>query len=1148
MMVYNGRYILHELLGVGGMGRVYKATDRLTGDIIALKQVAVPKQLTEYYASEADHLDGKFRLALTQEFKILASLRHPYIIPVVDYGFDEQGVPFFTMPYVSGSATILKGCLHQSNEQKYRWLIEIFEALAYLHQRGIIHRDLKPENILLTDGQVQLLDFGLSAAKAEVTDSVGSWAYVAPEVVAGANAVESSDLYAIGIIAFQMFAGRHPFDVESSDLIDQILDESPPLAWLKAPDSVKDVIGRLLNKTPEARFATARAAIAALCEAIGEPLPPEEVEVRESYLQAAAFIGREPEVAHLTGAIQSAMAGQGSAWLIGGESGVGKSRLADELRILSLVQGALVVQGNTVETGARPFQIWVEVIRRLALNVTLDPTSVSILQAIAPDLPDLLAVEPAPLPQVSQEVARRRLIHAVVDLFAKQTQWILLILEDLHWLTDSFELLDQLAEQANHLPVLIMATYRTENRADLAEKLAGMNHLTLARLNQNETIRLTESMLGKIGKNPALVDLLHRETEGNVFFLVEMVRALAEDAGRLTAVNPDSLPQSLYPQGIATLVARRLAHLSIEVKQLLQYAAGLGRVVDLPVVGFLNAQNRFVANFDTFLTACSNAAVLEFINGEWRFTHDKIRQYLLTTLSEIEHVQLHHVLAQTIMGVYPDDPSVAARLVYHWRQTDEVAHIRHFERIAGLYAKSLFSNEDAIRHLSSALELMAQENLSGRLELLEEREEVYDLLGLREPQLEDLTQIEQIVQKMVDKGEKDLRASFALRRARYDQTIGQFEKAIRHSQDAMWIAQKIGDSDLETTALISRGLSRLRLSQFEEAITDFEIALDLSTLNGLHRQEAEAMRFLGVAHTDRGESQQAAPFLEMALKKYRQIDDRQGESIVLNNLANVSMGRGDYQTSRQYFDEALKINEEIGDREGVARIYSNLTSLYLDVGEMKQAETYGQQALALCRQINVPLGVCFNLLNLIDIYLTRNQLEKSEEAANEAIAVARKMGSPHLERFALLGAGHALASLKKYDDAEDLFSQVENLFDQENEQIPNAEARVALADIVRRRGNSRQALQMIGADVDLIMNHPTLQPFQRPFKMIDQVCQILKENGRQEPYHNILTLGYQELIARNRKISDARIRQTHIQNIPAHLHLIEAYEAISKPI
>lgn len=202
MKLINGHYLLHEKLGEGGMGAVYRATDRLTGDEVALKQVT---------KGTAEN-DEAYRLALAHEFKTLAGLRHPHIISVLDYGFDAKRQPFFTMTYLPEPKTILEAGTKRPFDQKIQLIQQLLQALAYLHRRGVLHRDLKPENILVIDNNVRVLDFGLSINEKTETDvSVGTPLYLAPDLLDNINYNETADLYAVGVLVYQLLTDKHPF-------------------------------------------------------------------------------------------------------------------------------------------------------------------------------------------------------------------------------------------------------------------------------------------------------------------------------------------------------------------------------------------------------------------------------------------------------------------------------------------------------------------------------------------------------------------------------------------------------------------------------------------------------------------------------------------------------------------------------------------------------------------------------------------------------------------------------------------------------------------------------------------------------------------------------------------------------------------------
>ena len=383
----NNRYILHEPLGQGAMGIVYRATDRLSEKIIALKSVTIPGRKLQF-ASQAGLLSNQdYRLALAQEFQNLASLRHPNIISVLDYGFDELSQPFFTMNLLSRARTIIDSGMSQDVETKVNLLIQLLQALAYLHRRNILHRDLKPENILVTENRLRVLDFGLSISREEAKGRTGTLAYMAPETLLHGQAGEASDLYSVGVIAYQLFAGRLPFEPDNiMGVISQPVDLDP----LEADTVLKSIIKRLLKKLPAERFTSAQEIIPALNAVIGQPNPKEDAAIRESFLQAANFVGRTEELSKLTHALEKAQNNQGSAWLIGSESGVGKTRLLEELRIRALVQGAQVLRGQAIEGQGQPFQLWRAPLRRLALSVQLSDLEAGVLKSIIPDIETIL--------------------------------------------------------------------------------------------------------------------------------------------------------------------------------------------------------------------------------------------------------------------------------------------------------------------------------------------------------------------------------------------------------------------------------------------------------------------------------------------------------------------------------------------------------------------------------------------------------------------------------------------------------------------------------------------------------------------------------------------------------------------------------------
>lgn len=257
------------------MGQVLRALDLLTGKLVALKRlsqrasVPSPSQQTLSSGGEASNASvaRSKPQALAREFHLLASLCHPNIIRVFDYGIDSLCQPYFTMELLENAQPLLPFALHAPRSVQIDLLVQILRALYYLHRHGILHRDLKPSNILVhhevPGPLVTLLDFGLAIDRDEAQrePAAGTLLYMAPELLLGAPASEASDVYAIGVLAYQMLTGRHlykPHEPEDElaphlgQLITQALsDEEPELALL--PPSLQPVIGSTLSKTPAKR-------------------------------------------------------------------------------------------------------------------------------------------------------------------------------------------------------------------------------------------------------------------------------------------------------------------------------------------------------------------------------------------------------------------------------------------------------------------------------------------------------------------------------------------------------------------------------------------------------------------------------------------------------------------------------------------------------------------------------------------------------------------------------------------------------------------------------------------------------------------------------------------------------------------------------
>src|SRR5271170_366263 len=272
-----GPYEIHSPLGAGGMGEVYRARDTRLDRTVAIK--VLPSHLSA---------DPELKLRFDREAKAISALQHPNICTLHDVG-SQGGVDFLVMEYLEGQTLadrLGKGALPL--DQVLKIGTEIAEALEKAHRQGIVHRDLKPGNIMLTKSGAKLMDFGLAkpeltiagSAKGQLTPStptmnlasltsaaspltqkdsiVGTFQYLSPEVLQGAEADARSDIFSFGCVLYEMVAGRRAFEGKSQfSVLGAILDKEPDRISAVMPGSpprLDETVWRCLAKNPEQRY------------------------------------------------------------------------------------------------------------------------------------------------------------------------------------------------------------------------------------------------------------------------------------------------------------------------------------------------------------------------------------------------------------------------------------------------------------------------------------------------------------------------------------------------------------------------------------------------------------------------------------------------------------------------------------------------------------------------------------------------------------------------------------------------------------------------------------------------------------------------------------------------------------------------------
>lgn len=249
-----GSFEIVSLVGKGGMGLVYRARDPQLDRFVALKVI------------RPEILDEAGRERFLREARASSRIQHPHVVTVYSAG-QSRGYPWLAMEFIEGQP-LSKVIAARPVEwrQALKWMIDLLDALEMLHQEGIVHRDLKPDNIMVDgNGEVKLMDFGLASLKAAPALTVpgaamGTVYYMSPEQAMGQAADARSDVFAMGVILYEMLSGQRPFTGEQAMSVLYAIHNSPPpklkLSSLSAPQVLEEILDRGLAKDPAQRYAS----------------------------------------------------------------------------------------------------------------------------------------------------------------------------------------------------------------------------------------------------------------------------------------------------------------------------------------------------------------------------------------------------------------------------------------------------------------------------------------------------------------------------------------------------------------------------------------------------------------------------------------------------------------------------------------------------------------------------------------------------------------------------------------------------------------------------------------------------------------------------------------------------------------------------
>ena len=757
-----GRYQIEGILGAGGMGAVYRARDTESKQIVAIKRLAISSTTTPNSPDETTVTNptiGRFR----REFNVMLRLRHPNVVEVRDFGWLQAGEPYFVMEFVQG--VTLSALLRQRNptgtppnettlEQYVKVWLQLCNALNFIHQNGMVHRDVKPANLMIERSDagaltgerfqshqngkttwgdplvrdqfnLKLMDFGLarfaddSMNLTQVGSMIGTAAYISPEQATGGTIDLRTDLYAMGVIMYEMATGRPPFTAETPWAVVRMHIEARPVAPKfinpALPDYINSIILALLAKNPNQRFNSADEVAHCLRtrQFIATP-------VQLSVSTRPTLYGRDAVLKRMQSICSTAWS-QPSAQLIAvqGDVGTGKSALMVEMGNWAKLRNATVLRGISAQTGRMPYGAVAEALSTFLLSRQREDDRNELLRNIRLEISRVIpevgaGSNPArlnPRDEGNLSQSQARLFSAVSQLVRRlaRRKPILWLLDDAQWMgADAIELLSYILRSNLGEPVCVIMGLRPVplemlQQLETAIQSTRLHSVLLSPMDEGSTRRLAEAALGSQA-TPNAVELIIKRAEGNPLFVQELAYTLKVERPTneaIASVNETlSLPVSAR---IARVMANRLSDLTEPQRELLNWAAVYGSEFNLDILA------------DALKQSADNVAetVNELLNGHllqerratrfetYGFVQQQLREVVYSQIPPKNRSNIHDAVA---LSMEQTGSTLPADLEFHFGEAGQVGKAVMYGLQAGDRAREAYANQEAKRFYQRVLE------------------------------------------------------------------------------------------------------------------------------------------------------------------------------------------------------------------------------------------------------------------------------------------------------------------------------------------------------------------------------------------------------------------------------------------------------------
>lgn len=1009
-------YRILEQLGQGGMGIVYKAEDTRLRRIVALK-----------FLPESLRRDAAAREQFLREARAASQLKHPNVLTIYTVEESPEG-DFIAMEFAElGTLRERIGLL--SIEHIIDFMAQAASGLHAAHERGIIHRDIKPDNLLIdAHGRMRISDFGLARVATDDSGAfhsdvaVGTAHYMSPEQVTGSKVDARSDIFSLGVTFFELTAKRRPFE---GDYVMSVLyaianDHAPSLSEFESsvPPAFETVISRCLAKSADERFASCNELAEALNDlqrGTDSTRVAPEVSHATTPVDVRPLIGRKVELTSLGRWLESAVEGKGFSVFLTGESGVGKTRLAEAVMAQGRTLGMGVLSGRCLpQGGGLPFHPYANALRnglpRLneALGGSLERRAASLGIELRNRLPVLKAFlnMSGETAVINQEQLWDSLLVLLRVISAERP--VILFLDDLQWADDdTLRLFGFISRSATDLPLVQLATFRVtegvEGQASGAQNLSAFMRqlhgdgfaeiVEVKRLTSEETVALASELLGRSIADPELAQTIARRTDGNPLYVCELVEFLRQDKESLAQRGS---VEALVPGRVRDIISQRIEKLSPSDKELLEFAACEMDFFDSEILlECLGGERIPLLRILQRLEAVNH--LIRHDGPRYRFDHPLVREVIYDGLLPELRAEYHRLIAKSITGRYQESSEHASRVAHHLIASGQRRESMGYLLRAAERARDLCANTEALRlyrELDSILSSGEKLASEGELRL---RIGMGDVLLAKGVTAEARACFENGLKLATSLKDTGAVIDCKRRLSTAHRILGGLDRSRDITLDAVEMARASGDENRLLECQGALAMVHVSRAEYGRAIEIAQDALIRAEQVNDPLHQSLALSVLGAAHLHKGEYRRASESLDRAVAMQRLLGDQRGLASSLNFSGLAYHRLAQFSRSIAHHEESLRIKHTIQDVSAIPGGLNSLGDVLRDVGQLDRAISLHTQSLAMARSHANRGAECDNLRDLAVERILTGNLEEAETLLDQVLHLAREHKYPWYE-------------------------------------------------------------------------------------------------------------------------------------------------------